>query len=366
MTDETAAVDGSARTEESRPARSTTPDTDSALLQELRVRVAEQAQRWRPGVRVADIRPLTGGTSSLTFLVDLDGADEDTSTVVLKVAPPGLPPVRNRDVLRQARVQRVLRGRDRPLAPMVLFSDGGQPPDSPPFMAMNFVPGECLEPILTPAQRRPAPEVVHARYLDAARLLVELHRVRPEAVGFADEPVITLGDEIDRWTKAFTTLPEEMRGEYERAGAALRASMPEPLPPAINHGDFRLGNALCEENRVSAIIDWEIWAVGDPRTDLAWLTYFTDDAGHPAAEPGTSAGTPTRAEVVLTYEQGLGARLPDLDWFHALVRFKESAATGLLLKRALKRGASPTGPLGRMLPVLPALVQEALDILDAR
>ncbi|MQY21477.1 phosphotransferase family protein [Nocardia macrotermitis] len=363
MTDETAAVDDSARDTASGSAPAS--DADSALLQELRDRVTYQAERWRPGVRVTDIRPLTGGTSSLTFLVDLREAGAET-TVVLKVAPPGLPPVRNRDVLRQARVQRVLRGRDRPLAPTVLFSDEGQPPHSPPFMAMNFVPGECLEPILTPAARRPAPDVVHARYLDAARLLVELHRVRPESVGFADEPVITLGDEIDRWTRAFTTLPEEMRGDYERAGAALHASMPEPLPPAINHGDFRLGNTLCDQRRLSAIIDWEIWAVGDPRIDLAWLTYFTDDAGHPAAEAGPPAGTPTRDEVVLTYEQASGATLPDLDWFHALVRYKESAATGLLLKRALKRGASPTGPLGRMLPVLPALVQESLDILEAR
>ncbi len=341
-----------------------TDHADLALLQELRIRVIRQVERWRPGVSVTDIRPLTGGTSSLTFLVDLVDPAAAGSTIVLKVAPPGLPPVRNRDVLRQARVQRVLRGRDRPLAPTVLFSDEGQPPDSPPFMAMNFVAGECMEPILTPVERRPAPDVVRARYLDAARLLAEMHRVRPEAIGFAEEPVITLGDEIDRWTRAFTTLPQEMRGEYERAAAALRASMPEPLSPAINHGDYRLGNTLCEDARLAAIIDWEIWAVGDPRTDLAWLTYFTDDAGHPAAEPGAPAGTPTRAEVVLTYEQALGTTLSDLDWFHALVRFKESAATGLLLKRALKRGTPPTGPLGRMLPVLPALVQETLDILD--
>jgi len=29
--------------------------------------------------------------------------------------------------------------------------------------------------------------------------------------------------------------------------------------------------------RVNAVIDWEIWSVGDPRVDLAWLTFFTDD-----------------------------------------------------------------------------------------
>jgi aminoglycoside phosphotransferase (APT) family kinase protein len=284
--------------------------------------------------------------------------------VVLKVAPPGLAPVRNRDVLRQARLLRAVQVSRRPLAPDKLFEDPGDPPDVPPFMAMNLVAGECLEPVLSEQAERPAPGVVRARFFDAVRVLARLHEIVPAEAGLADEPPVGLADEVDRWTRAFATLPPEMAGDYERAAKALRATMPAPLPPAVNHGDYRLGNALCEGDRVNAVIDWEIWSVGDPRIDLAWLTYFTDDAGHPAVAPGTVAGTPTGREVVGAYEAALGRPVPELGWFDALTRYKEAAATGLLLKRALKLGRPVKESMTRMRPELPRLVQEAVRIVS--
>jgi aminoglycoside phosphotransferase (APT) family kinase protein len=337
---------------------------DERLLAQLRDRVGQRVTDWRPGARVLGVSPLTGGTSSLTFLVELSGVAAAETPVVLKVAPPGLAPLRNRDVLRQARLQRAVQGNRRPLAPDVLFADPGDPPDVPPFMAMNLVAGECVEPVLSEEAERPAPGVVRARFFDAVEVLAQLHGVVPAEVGLADEPAVGLADEVDRWTRAFATLPREMTGDYERAAKALMATMPAPLPPAINHGDYRLGNTLCEGGRVNAVIDWEIWSVGDPRVDLSWMTYFTDDAGHPAVAPGTVAGTPARREVVRAYEAALGRPVPELGWFDALTRYKEAATTGLLLKRALKLGRPVKESMARMQPELPRLVQEAIRIVS--
>jgi aminoglycoside phosphotransferase (APT) family kinase protein len=337
---------------------------DETLLAQLRDRVGQRVTGWRPGARVRDVSPLTGGTSSLTFLVELAGVPAGETPVVLKVAPPGLPPLRNRDVLRQARLQQGVQGSRRPLAPDVLFSDPGDPPDVPPFMAMNLVAGECVEPVLSDAAERPAPGVVRARFFDAVEVLAQLHGIVPAEAGLADEPVVGLADEVDRWTRAFATLPREMAGDYERAAKALRASMPAPLPPAVNHGDYRLGNTLCEGMRVNAVIDWEIWSVGDPRVDLSWMTFFTDDAGHPAVAPGTVAGTPAGREVVRAYEEALGRPVPELGWFDALTRYKEAAATGLLLKRALKLGRPVKESMTRMQPELPRLVRDAIRIVS--
>jgi aminoglycoside phosphotransferase (APT) family kinase protein len=337
---------------------------DETLLAQLRGRVGQRVTDWRPGARVLGVSPLTGGTSSLTFIVDLAGVAAGETPVVLKVAPPGLPPLRNRDVLRQARLQRAVQGTRRPLAPDVLFADPGDPPDVPPFMAMNLIPGECVEPTLCDPAERPAPDQVRARYLDAVQVLAQLHAIVPAEVGLGDEPAVGLTDEVDRWTRAFTTLPPEMAGDYERAAKALMATMPAPLPPAINHGDFRLGNTLCEGDRVNAVIDWEIWSVGDPRVDLSWMTYFTDDSGHPAIAPGTIAGTPGRPEIVRAYEEATGAPVPELGWFDALTRYKEAATTGLLLKRALKLGRPVKESMARMQPELPRLVQETIRIVS--
>ncbi|HEX4091953.1 MAG TPA: phosphotransferase family protein [Trebonia sp.] len=337
---------------------------DETLLAQLRDRVAQRVADWRPGALVRGVSPLTGGTSSLTFLVDLAGVAATETPVVLKVAPPGLAPLRNRDVLRQARLQKAVQRAGRPLAPDVLFSDPGDPPQVPPFMAMNLVPGECVEPVLCDAADRPGADQVRARYFDAVQLLAQLHAIKPAAVGLGDEPVVGLADEVDRWTRAFVTLPGDMAGDYQRAAKALRASIPAPLPAAVNHGDYRLGNTLCEGNRINAVIDWEIWSVGDPRIDLSWLTFFTDDAGHPAVAPGTVAGTPSGREIVRAYEDALGRPVPELGWFDALTRYKEAGVTGLLLKRAMKLGRPVKESMARMQPELPRLVQAAISIVS--
>jgi aminoglycoside phosphotransferase (APT) family kinase protein len=337
---------------------------DEALLAQLRDRVARRAAEWRPGAKVLGVAPLTGGTSSLTFLVELAGVAPAETPVVLKVAPPGLAPLRNRDVLRQARLQKAVQGAPRALAPDVLFSDPGEPPEVSPFMAMNLVPGECVEPVLCADAERPAVTQVRARFFDAVRVLALLHRIVPGEAGLGDEPAVGLADEVDRWTRAFATLPAELAGDYQRAAKALRASMPASLPPVVNHGDFRLGNALCEGDRINAVIDWEIWSVGDPRIDLSWLTFFTDDARHPAVAPGTVAGTPTGREIVRAYEDALGRSVADLGWFDALTRYKEAGVTGLLLKRAQKLGRPLKESMARMQPELPRLVQDAIRIVS--
>ncbi len=67
---------------------------DERLLAQLRDRVGQLVTSWRPGAHVLGVSPLTGGTSSLTFLVELAGVAAGETPVVLKVAPPGLAPVR--------------------------------------------------------------------------------------------------------------------------------------------------------------------------------------------------------------------------------------------------------------------------------
>jgi aminoglycoside phosphotransferase (APT) family kinase protein len=338
------------------------PETSEAevlLMNDLRVRAESAAQAWHEGASVAKIRPLTGGASSLTFVAELQNAPVDR--VVLKVAPPGLPPLRNRDVLRQGKLMRALHGQPGVVVPPVYFSGEATSLENPPFVAMGFVLGDCFEPVLSERQPRRFQEI-RSHALDMARVLAGIHRVRPEAVGLADESVITLTDEIDRWTRAFETLPQDLQGEYLRCADKLHATMPAAVEPVINHGDYRLGNTLGHEGKTTAVIDWEIWSLGDPRVDLTWMTFFTDEARHPAAPNNEPSGMPTSAELLNAYLDAGGVSFNDLQWFDALTRYKEAGATALLIKRGRKLG-NLTPAMSRLIPTLQPMLTEAEQLL---
>ncbi|WP_327312152.1 phosphotransferase family protein [Streptomyces sp. NBC_01235] len=334
---------------------------DQELVRELTQRTARAVREWTPGATVDGVEPLAGGTSSLTYVAALSGVPDGHERVVLKVAPPGLEPVRNRDVLRQARLMAALAGQPGVRVPRVLFHDAGAPVAIQPFVAMELVPGQCVEPVLVPRGTLPAGQV-RSRALDAARMLADLHRVDPLRTPLAAEPVVTLGAEIDRWTRAFTTVPEDLRNGHEALARRLHATMPAALTPVFTHGDYRLGNTLCEAESVTAIIDWEIWSLGDPRVDMTWLTFFTDEARHPASPSDEPTGMPGKAELIDAYQQARGEPLRDLPWFEALTKYKESAATALLIKRGRKAGRL-TDMHRRMLPALPVLMAEATELL---
>jgi aminoglycoside phosphotransferase (APT) family kinase protein len=326
-------------------------------LDDLSVRATAAAQAWAPGCEVIDLTPMEGGTVGLVYSGTVTGGPSDHPTVVLKVAPPGLPPLRNRDVLRQARCIGALGGQPGVGVPPLLFSDEGQPDDIPPFFASGMVAGECAEPLLDAQRNRRPDAIVQGRAHAAVRMLAALHRVDPGTVGLGDEPVTTPIGEVDRWTRTFDTVPDEVRTGYVECADALRRTAPEPLPDVVVHGDYRLGNMLSEGTEVRAIIDWEIWSRSDPRIDLSWFLFFTEEAGHPVVTPGVDSGMPSDADLLAAYEAETGRPVADLGWFHALTRYKEAAAMALIAKLAARRGDEEI--LGRMSEMLPALIRDA-------
>ena len=56
-----------------------------------------------------------------------------------------------------------------------------------------------------------------------------------------------------------------------------------PVAPRISvvHGDYRIGNFLYENDRITAILDWELVHLGDPHEDLGWMCQRTFRPGTP-------------------------------------------------------------------------------------
>ena len=332
---------------------------------QIRARTADAVSRCWPGADLRELRRLPGGTSSLTFIAGVTDRDQTRRDVVVKLAPPGLPPVGNRDVLRQARLLRLLAAVPGVRVPAVLLEDDG----NPPLFIMDFLPGDAYEPLVDVSPDPPEPAVVTGRADAAARMLGYLHLLDPTALGIAD-PAVPLEAELARWTRLFATVDNRICPGHDAVRMRLSARLPAGVAPRVLHGDYRIGNILFDGTQPTAIIDWEIWGVGDPRTDLAWLLMLTDPLQRfhePRDARNTLAGKgmPSLGALLQVYEEVAGAPVDDLDWFLAYVHYKLASILAVFVKRDQQR-REPDPTLLVAAATLPSFIARAGEILDAR
>jgi aminoglycoside phosphotransferase (APT) family kinase protein len=134
------------------------------------------------------------------------------------------------------------------------------------------------------------------------------------------------------------------------------------MRPSVVHGDFRLGNLLATGSHINAVIDWEIWAIGDPRIDAGWFLINCDLDTYRRV-PAAAGIAPPTAELAEIYQDRLGCEVADLAWFTALACFK-SAATWSLIVKHNRRRASPRAELEAMAATLPRLLARAAAMLQ--
>jgi aminoglycoside phosphotransferase (APT) family kinase protein len=282
-----------------------------------------------------ELEVLPGGHSGLTYTVN--------DKYVVKAVPPGQKPVGRNDVLRQARVLRTLAGSAVPVPGVVVTDET--------WFAMEFADGEAIEPVLD--EHDLSPELARTRMLEAARLLRLLHDAGP----VPGEPPATAASELERWSRTMHAVPVELRPGAEDLLRLLAGDVPDDLPPVLVHGDFRLGNVLFAGDRATAVVDWEIWSTGDPRTDLGWFLLFADHRNFPALGVPVP-GLPSEAELL----DGYGDSLPDMAWFRAMGRMKMAAIMGHNLRRH-REGKHHDPDQERLPPTIAAMIRSGVDIL---
>jgi aminoglycoside phosphotransferase (APT) family kinase protein len=222
---------------------------------------------------------------------------------------------------------------------------------------MSFVVGTSFEPLFDLEGDDAGRDAMAERLLNAARILADLHHLNRKLLELGDVPAAAPQDEIDRWSLALQTVDPGLVAGWEGVREMLMGSVPAPCPPSLVHGDFRLGNLLAVGARITAVVDWEIWSVNDPRVDLGWFL-LNGDPNTYRRETRYAKSMPSQSELVAAYGDSFGAHLVDLSWFEALAAFK-SAATWSLIVKHNRRRAAPDPDIEMLTPMLPRLLARA-------
>ncbi|MEW2387894.1 phosphotransferase family protein [Streptomyces venezuelae] len=278
--------------------------------------------RERPGLVGGPLsaRLIEGGRSNLTYAVT-DG----TSRWVVRRPPLGHVLATAHDMKREHRVIAALHPTDVPVpAPVLLCED--ETVIGSPFYVMEFVDGT---PYRTAEELAPlGPERTREAVLGLVDTLVDLHAVDPAAVGLGDfgRPEGFLDRQLRRWGKQLDASRNRELAGIDELHAALGRSLPDSPAPTVIHGDYRLDNVLMgDDDRIRAILDWEMSTLGDPLTDLGLLVMYSAKLEVPESPVSTTAGAPGHpdpAELIERYAARSGRDVSAVSWYTAFAWFK--------------------------------------------
>lgn len=160
--------------------------------------------------------------------------------------------------------------------PRALWFDSSTEPFGEAYSVVSWVPGTAVVP-WSPEGRRFLAEAGAGPVGELfCRVLADIHGVdwRGASLQFLGAPGPGTGFAAAR-VDALAEYLRRVRGEPEPIlvdGLGwLRAHMPDAARISLLHGDYRTGNMLFDGARITAVIDWEFAALGDPLCDLGWV-----------------------------------------------------------------------------------------------
>lgn len=154
-----------------------------------------------------------------------------------------------------------------------------------PFYVMERRPGAVIDVAVPPGLDEPA---YHEQLTwEIVDTLAAIHAVDP---GSTDIEPVPLRDRLEQFRNQLTWAQERTSAvrpvpRLESVGEWLVEHVPEGDDRTLLHGDYKPDNLLFASEpppRVSAVLDWELVTIGDPRLDVGWLLSYWEDADDPS------------------------------------------------------------------------------------
>jgi aminoglycoside phosphotransferase (APT) family kinase protein len=289
-------------------------------------------------LRLANVQHIAVGWSHETWLFDAewtDGEGRHEQGLCLR-RDPGNALLRDlSDLATQYEVLRRLEPTPVP-APRPFFYEPAPNALGSPFLVMEKVPGVCPSPWGREGRRfyadAAARGVLPDSFIDA---LVALHTLDwreagLEFLGIPGPGVDFARREITKWQKLIEASDLEPDPVLVDVMCWLEANMPATERLVLVHGAYRTGNLLIDDDRVSAILDWETEVIGDPMYDVAYVLSELNREGTELL-----SNLVERDAFYRRYEKGTGIEIDEdlCRYFHVLYAMRSAAfwmsATGL-------------------------------------
>lgn len=319
---------------------------------------------------VTEAESLTGtvighGRSNITYRLD----DPKGRSWVLRRPPLSHVQATAHDMGREFRILTALAPTGFPAPKPIALCDDESVNDAQ-FYIMEYVDG------LVPVD----PNEVSKRWNEADRhrigielvdVLARLHAFKPEEIGLEGwgKPQGYLERQVRRFSEQLESIRYRETDELDELARRLKKSLPEERRPGIVHGDYRLDNAILDDDgHIIAVLDWEMCTLGDSLADLGLLRmYWGQGTSRDVAIGGTPVmqlpGFPTWEEAQARYEEMSGADLSNLDFYTVLAHFKLGVILENMYKRFLGGGTVGAGfeMIGQQAV---ALAQRGLAVAD--
>ncbi|HLJ74426.1 MAG TPA: phosphotransferase family protein, partial [Thermoanaerobaculia bacterium] len=173
------------------------------------------------------------------------------------------------------------------------------------------------EPPETKPHRRGISEAVVDTLADLHAIDVAEHGL--DALG---KPAGFVARQVRGWTERWKGAATSNVPEMEHLAAWLEARIPGDAPNAsLVHGDYKLDNVMLDAgrpDRIVAVLDWEMAAIGDPLVDLGiLLCYWVHVPG-----PTNDRGWFTRDEILQRYASRSNRDVSRIAFYEVFAVFK--------------------------------------------
>jgi aminoglycoside phosphotransferase (APT) family kinase protein len=224
-----------------------------------------------PEDRVTYLEQLQGGWSRHSYAATVRHGDGNERQYIVRARP--IASTLDTDLETEFRTFALLVDEPLPTPDVHGFEPSVDTPFGGAFFVMDRLPGEA--PNVWRSRDR---DELAANWRDGGELaedlvrhMASIHAIDAERAAQA-AVVRDFDATVDHWQGVYEEHRLVRDPVVDEAYAWVRSRRPDPVPPSLVHGDYRIGNCLIDGGRISAILDWELSFVGDPRFDLGYMS----------------------------------------------------------------------------------------------